>query len=91
MERKDAARTILTLREVLERLRASKARQAGIDPAEVQIRERVHIEKFDGGRADIEAGLQPSEYLIAESGVVRRQIIETPTPERERPVDKKEG
>jgi len=84
-------KVVLTLREVLERLRARKALEAGVDPAEINVHERVHIEKFDGGRADIEAGLQPSEYIIYESGVARKQIIpETPTPERERPIQKKE-
>mgnify|MGYP001562332714 CR=1 FL=1 len=68
-------KVILTLREVLDRLRALKAKQAGVDPAEINVRERVHIEKFDGGRADIEAGLQPSEYVIYESGVARVQVI----------------
>jgi len=83
---------VLTLRDVLERLRARKAQQAGVDPAQINVRERVHIEKFDGGRADIEAGLQPSEYIIYESGVARKQIIpEKPTPSGERPMDKKEG
>ena len=76
--------TVLTLRQVLDRLRALKAKQASVDPAEINIRERVHIEKFDGGRADIEAGLQPSEYVIYESGVARRQVIPPPS-------DKKEG
>lgn len=66
---------VITLQEAMERLRAAKAREAGVEPQEIQIRERVHLEKFDGGRADIAAGLQPSEYVVIENGrVVHREV-----------------
>ncbi len=58
----------ITLREAVERLRVRKAAEAGVEPEEIRIRERTHIEKFDGGRADILAGLKPSEYVILEDG-----------------------
>ena len=72
---------VLTLKEVLERLRAAKAKESGVDPQEVRIRERTHVEKFDGGRADILAGLKPSEYVILEDGkVVHREVQGQPVP-----------
>jgi len=59
---------VTSLGEVLENMKKKKAEEKGLQPSEVQIRERVHLEKFDGGRDDIAAGLEPSETLIIESG-----------------------
>jgi len=71
----------ITLQEALERLRATKAEQAGVTPQEIKVRERVHLEKFDGGRADIAAGLEPSEYVVMEDGVVvYREVNGQPAP-----------
>jgi hypothetical protein len=66
---------IISLDEALKRLKIKKADELGVEPDQIGIKERVHIEKFDGGRADIAAGLKPSEYVIIEDGkVVHREI-----------------
>ncbi len=57
---------ITTVGEILEEMKKKKAADKGIQPQEVVVRERMHLEKFDGGRADIAAGLEPSEVLVIE-------------------------
>ncbi len=56
--------------DIIDAMKKKKAETKNLVPQEVQIRERLHLEKFDGGRADIAAGLEPSEVLIIENGKV---------------------
>ncbi len=56
--------------DIIEEIKKKKAETKNLVPQEVQIRERLHLEKFDGGRADIAAGLEPSEVLVIENGKV---------------------
>lgn len=69
------------LDEALRRLREQKAGELGVEPEQIGIKERVHLEKFDGGRKDIEAGLKPVEYVIIEDGkIVHREVNGQETP-----------
>jgi len=61
---------ITTVGEILDEMKKKKAEEKGIQPQEVVVRERMHLEKFDGGRADIAAGLEPSEVLVIEGDKV---------------------
>jgi len=61
----------ITMDELIQRIIAEKAKKAEVEPQEISVSERTHLEIWnDKGRAEILAGEEPDEVITFEKGKI---------------------